>query len=84
MYYCFIFANFYQNNNQIWSGFPLISGQIPPTSGCSDWPDGDPHKGYTCSRVLNPYQVGFDTGRFLAHSVPYQPLTGVVPGKTIL
>ena len=29
------------------SGFPPTSGQIPPTSGFSDWLNLDPHKGYT-------------------------------------
>ena len=29
------------------SGFPPTSGQIPPTSGASDWSNRDPHIGYT-------------------------------------
>ena len=28
------------------SDFPPTSGQIPPTSGASDWPNSDPHMVY--------------------------------------
>ena len=56
MYYCFIFSNVYQNNTQIRSGFPLISGQIPPTSECSDWLDWE---GYTkCYTSIQSVCVG--------------------------
>ena len=34
--YFFIFSNTYQNNNKMGS-FHHISGQIPPSSGSSDW-----------------------------------------------
>ena len=39
------------NNNTIGSGFPPISCQIPPTSGCSDWLNCVPHKGYRHPQV---------------------------------
>ena len=42
-HYCFIFSNNYQNNDKIGSGFLPTSGKIPPTSGSSDWPNGDRH-----------------------------------------
>ena len=45
-HYCFIFSNIHQNDDEIESGFPPTSGQIPPTSGSSDWPKWDPHKAY--------------------------------------
>ena len=31
------FFNVYCNKYKIWSGLPLTSGQIPPTSGSSHW-----------------------------------------------
>ena len=47
-HYYFIFSNIDQNNNiEIGSGFPPTSGQIPPTSCCSNWPKLDPHMAYT-------------------------------------
>ena len=36
VHHCFIFSNIDQNINNMGSGFPLTSAQIPPTSGCSD------------------------------------------------
>ena len=45
--HCFIFSNIYQNNDNIGSGFPPTSGQMPPTSGSSDWLNWDPHMVYT-------------------------------------
>ena len=46
-HHCFIFSNIYQNNDKMGSGFPPTSGLIPPTSGSSDGPNGDPHVTYT-------------------------------------
>ena len=37
----------HDNNNELWSGFPPTSGQIPPTSGSSYRPNLDPHMRYT-------------------------------------
>ena len=42
----FLFLNIYQNNNKIVNGYPPISCQIPPISGCSDWLGWCPHKRY--------------------------------------
>ena len=42
---CFIFSNIYQNNDNIGSGFPPISGKMPQTSGSSDWPKIGPSYG---------------------------------------
>ena len=36
---CLMFPNISQNSNQIGSGFPPTSDQIPLTSGSSDWPN---------------------------------------------
>ena len=42
-HYCFIFCNVHQNNNDMGRSLPPTSGQTPPTSGFSDWPNKDPH-----------------------------------------
>ena len=56
-HYCFIFSNINQNNDAIVSGFPSTSGQIPPSSGSSDWPNWDPHMVYTVYLVTLDYYV---------------------------
>ena len=56
-YYCFIFSNIHQNNDAIVSGFPPTSGQIPPSSGSSNWPNWDPHMVYTVYLVTLDYYV---------------------------
>ena len=41
--------NIYQNSDELKSGFPPTSGQIPPTSGDFDWPNWDPYMAYSGS-----------------------------------
>ena len=56
------------------SGFPQNFGQIHPTSGSSDWPNRDPHMGYSNKTgllfKLEGSRVPFMMFNYVAHCFP--------------